>query len=59
MIFKRLFKEDSFGFTPPYHFLGPVKYVNHKGAKPMNIKWELENEMPPYLWKSAAKMVVG
>jgi len=43
----------------PYHFLGPVAYQSHKGAKPMSIIWELENSMPAYLWHAAAKMAVG
>jgi hypothetical protein len=30
-----------------------------EGAKPMNIKWELSEPMPNYLWKESAKMSVG
>jgi hypothetical protein len=30
-----------------------------EGAKPMNIKWELSETMPNYLWKESAKMSVG
>lgn len=59
LLFVRENKKDEFGFTSPYHFLGPVKYRSHKGAKPMSINWELEEPMPAFLWKAAAKMAVG
>ncbi len=59
LLFVRENKKDAFVFTSPYHFLGPVKYISHKGAKPMSINWELEEAMPAYLWKAAAKMAIG
>jgi hypothetical protein len=43
----------------PLFFLGEAKYMEHEGAKPMNIKWELNEPMPAYLWKDTAKMAVG
>ncbi len=49
----------SQGFTSPYYFLGSVGYISHSGSKPMSINWQLEEPMPPYLWKAAAKMAVG
>ena len=30
-----------------------------KGEKPMNIKWALNEPLPTYLWKEAAKLRVG
>ncbi|RNA64756.1 DUF3427 domain-containing protein [Prosthecochloris sp. ZM_2] len=59
LLFVREHKKDAYGFTMPYHFLGPVAYQSHKGAKPMNIIWELKHPMPAYLWHAAAKMAVG
>jgi len=59
LLFVREHKKDAYGFTMPYHFLGPVAYQSHKGAKPMSIIWELENSMPAYLWHAAGKMAVG
>lgn len=59
LLFVREEKKDGYGFTCPYHFLGPVSYISHKGAKPMSINWELAEPMPAYLWKAAAKMAVG
>ena len=40
-------------------FLGEAKLIEYYGAKPMSIKWELQEPMPPYLWKYSAKMAVG
>jgi hypothetical protein len=34
-------------------------FINHYGSQPMSITWELENEIPPFLWKNIAKMSVG
>ncbi|GAB3537044.1 DUF3427 domain-containing protein [Pontibacter brevis] len=59
LLFVREEKKDNYGFTSPYYFLGPVDYLTHSGSKPMNIKWELHEPMPAFLWKGAAKMAVG
>ena len=59
LLFVREEKKDIYGFTCPYYFLGPVDYISHSGSKPMSINWELQEPMPAFLWKSAAKMAVG
>jgi superfamily II DNA or RNA helicase len=59
LLFVRENKKDSYGFTMPYYFLGPVEYVSHRGSRPMSINWRLEEPMPAYVWKSAGKMAVG
>jgi superfamily II DNA or RNA helicase/HKD family nuclease len=59
LLFVREEKRDNYGFTSPYYFLGSVDYISHSGSKPMSINWQLEEPMPPYLWKAAAKMAVG
>lgn len=59
LLFVRESKNDADGFTQGYVFIGPAKYVEHEGSKPMSIKWELEEPMPHYLWKDAAKLVAG
>jgi superfamily II DNA or RNA helicase len=59
LLFVREEKKDDYGLTSPYYFLGPVDYLSHRGAKPMSINWELQEPMPAFLWKSAAKMAVG
>lgn len=42
-----------------YICLGKVFYQSHYGIQPMSITWELEYEIPPFLWKTIAKMAVG
>ena len=42
-----------------YVCLGKVIYKSHYGSQPMSITWELENKIPPFLWKNIAKMAVG
>ncbi len=59
LLFVREHKKDSFGFTMPYYYLGPVQYISHKGSRPMSINWLLDEPMPASLWKSAGKMAVG
>ena len=59
LLFVRERNKDEFGNTMAYVFLGVSNYLEHYGSKPMNIKWELNEPMPPYLWKDSAKMAVG
>lgn len=59
LLFVREKGEDEFGNTMGSVFLGEAKITEHYGSKPMSIKWELNEPMPPYLWKDSAKMAVG
>src|SRR5690554_1275989 len=59
ILFIRESKQDADGFTQGYVFIGPARYLEHEGSKPMSIKWELQEPMPHYLWKDAAKLVAG
>jgi len=59
LLFVREKNEDEFGNAMASVFLGECKLVSHYGAKPMSIKWELCEPMPPYIWKDTAKMAVG
>ncbi len=59
LLFVRESKEDAHKFTQGYVFLGPANFVEYEGAKPMSIKWELNEPIPNYLWKESAKMVGG
>ena len=42
-----------------YVFIGEGNFTATEGSKPMNIKWELNEPMPNYLWTASAKMSVG
>lgn len=59
MLFVRERNEDEFGNVMGFVFLGEGKLQDYYGTKPMSIKWELNEPMPPYLWKDSAKMAVG
>lgn len=59
LLFVREKGEDEFGNTMGSVFLGEANFKEHYGSKPMSIKWELKEPIPPYLWKDSAKMAVG
>ncbi|WP_339813801.1 DUF3427 domain-containing protein [uncultured Imperialibacter sp.] len=59
LLFVRERNEDEYGNTMAFVFLGDGDLLEHYGSKPMSIKWELKEPMPPYLWKDSAKMAVG
>lgn len=59
LLFVRERNEDEYGNTMASVFLGEAKLIEHYGTKPMSIKWELKEPMPPYLWKDSAKMAIG
>lgn len=59
LLFIRERNTDEFDNTMGYVFLGLSNYKEHSGSKPMNVQWELEEPMPPYIWKDSAKMAIG
>jgi len=59
LLFVRERNEDEYGNTMAYVFIGDGRIIQYEGSKPMSIKWELNEPMPPYLWKDSAKMAVG
>ena len=42
------------GLAEPFVFLGPATLRSWKGARPMQIEWELEEAMPAWLFRHAA-----
>lgn len=58
LLFVRQRADDERGFTSPYLFLGPVRYVSHESEKPMRIVWELEHAVPPEFF-NAVKIAAG
>lgn len=42
-----------------YVFVGEGRLNEYYGTKPMSIKWELNEPLPNYLWKDAAKLLAG
>ncbi|GIT98158.1 DEAD/DEAH box helicase [Sulfurovum sp. TSL1] len=59
ILFVRETNHDENKNVMTYVCLGKVFYKSHYGSQPMSITWELEHEIPPFLWKNIAKMSVG
>jgi hypothetical protein len=59
LLFVREQNDDEYGNTMGYVFLGDATFISNEGAKPMNIKWELSEPMPAYIWKDSAKMAMA
>jgi len=59
LLFVRERNEDEFKNTMGYVFLGRATLLEYYGSKPMSIKWQLNEPIPPYLWKVSAKMATG
>jgi len=59
LLFVREKASDENGNTMGYVFIGEANFKENEGSKPMNIKWELNEPIPNFLWKESAKMSVG
>jgi superfamily II DNA or RNA helicase len=59
LLFVREKAKDEFKNTLGYVFVGEGQLKDHYGSKPMNIKWVLNEPLPHYLWKDAAKLLIG
>lgn len=49
---------DARGETSPYVFLGDARHVAHRGARPMQIEWELARPMPAAFYQET-KVAAG
>ncbi|GGA68031.1 type III restriction-modification system restriction subunit Res [Flavobacterium palustre] len=58
LLFVREKAKDGNGNTMGYVFIGEGNFKENEGEKPMNIKWELNEPLPNYLWKESAKMSI-
>ncbi|GIH73113.1 DUF3427 domain-containing protein [Sphaerimonospora thailandensis] len=54
LLFTRERKEDENRHPEPFVFHGTVRYVEHRGERPMAITWQLDEEMPADLFRRAA-----
>lgn len=54
LLFTRVRKENENRHPEPYVFHGTVRYVEHRGERPMAITWKLDEEMPADLFRRAA-----
>jgi superfamily II DNA or RNA helicase len=58
LLFVRQAKKDARGLTMPYLFLGPVRCVEARGDRPVQVVWELARAMPAH-WYSRVKIAAG
>jgi superfamily II DNA or RNA helicase len=58
LLFVRPRKTDPRGETMPYVFLGEAFYATHRGARPMQIEWDLARPMPAAFFQEA-KLAAG
>jgi hypothetical protein len=47
------------GLAQPFFFLGPARYVDHIGSRPMSITWRLDYPLPARLIRSMARLVIS
>lgn len=59
LLFVREFKNDLYGNTAPYTYLGTANYVTHNGSRPMNVTWQLDKAIPAKYHKKTNKLVIG
>ncbi len=57
LLFVRETKNDEYGITEPFTFLGPVQYIRHEGSKPMSIIWKLDEPIPPRFINKTNKLL--
>ena len=58
LLFVREGKRFELG-TQPFYFLGPVKYVDHRGEKPVSFTWRLPRPMPEALFEVARSVAAA
>ena len=58
LLFGREHKSRN-GLAQPYSFLGPARYVDHSGSRPMSITWRLEHPLPARLFRTLARLAVA
>ncbi|WP_043631873.1 DEAD/DEAH box helicase [Nonomuraea candida] len=54
LLFTRERKENELGHPEAFIFHGKVRYVEHRGERPMGITWRLDEDMPADLFRRAA-----
>jgi superfamily II DNA or RNA helicase len=58
LLFGREHKKRN-GFTQLYAFLGPARYEEHTGSRPMTIIWRMEYPLPARLYRKLARLAVA
>jgi len=55
VLFVRQRRQDDRGETMPYVCLGRAFYATHRGARPMQIEWDLEAAMPAGMYQETKR----
>lgn len=58
LLFVRQRRKDARGVTEPFLLLGPVRYASHRGERPMQIHWQLDDPAP-VSWFTRVKLAAG
>ena len=58
LLFVREQKKSELG-TQPYTYLGPAEYLDHKGEKPVQFRWQLKTPMPEELFEVARSVAAA
>jgi hypothetical protein len=58
LFFTRIRKEAAKGITSPFLFLGPGKFLDATGNRPIAIRWQLQYSMPTAHYREA-RLVSG
>jgi hypothetical protein len=59
MLFVRARKRGPDGGAPPYYCLGPARYVESTGDRPVAFTWRLETPMPEELFEVARSVAAA
>jgi hypothetical protein len=59
MLFVRARKRGPDGAAPPYFCLGPGRYVESSGDRPVSFVWRLETPMPEELFEIARSVAAA
>ncbi|MEU9837468.1 DUF3427 domain-containing protein [Streptosporangium sp. NPDC048047] len=46
-------KHDEGWGTPPYTYAGPMRYISHKGERPIGVVWRLDHALPSEVFQYA------
>jgi superfamily II DNA or RNA helicase len=59
ILFVREQSYDEYNRVMGFVNLGTLTFQSYTGSKPMSIIWKLENPMPAWMWKDAAKLAIA
>lgn len=59
LLFARESKKGEHGMPMPYMYLGPARFVDAQGSRPVSIRWHLERPMPADFTSIAMTAAIG